>query len=83
MGKLFRLALKIPSANTRARSFLDELMSFMGIGFALYIIANVYGMMSKESIIKNVVKCPYCKKAVSGEVRAQGPTAMHRNVEVN
>lgn len=43
-------------------------MSFLGIGLALYIIAMVYGAVSKESIIKNVVKCPYCKKAVSAKV---------------
>ncbi|KAJ3536635.1 hypothetical protein NMY22_g5942 [Coprinellus aureogranulatus] len=48
-------------------SFLDELMSFMGIGLALYLIANVYGMFSKDPIIKSVVKCPYCKKAVSAK----------------
>ena len=61
-------------------------MSFMGIGLALYLVANVYGMMSKESIIKNVFKCPYCKKAVSGKVRVlmdPPPTATHCNVQVN
>lgn len=50
-------------------SFLDELMSFMGIGFALYILATVYGKFTNESIIKNVVKCPYCKKSVSAKAK--------------
>lgn len=50
-------------------SFLDELLSFMGIGLALYIVANLYGRLTKDPIIQHVVKCPYCSKPVSAKAK--------------
>lgn len=40
----------------------------MGMGLALYVIANIYDTMSSESIIKTTVKCRYCRKRISSKV---------------
>ena len=54
---------------TLNRIFLNKLFSFIGIGFALYIIANVYTWVSNDAIIKNTVKCKYCRKRISEKVK--------------
>ncbi|KAF9562996.1 ion channel [Agrocybe pediades] len=46
-------------------AFLDNLVNFLGVGLALYCIANVYGYFSHDSIIRHTVKCPYCRKEIS------------------
>jgi len=46
-------------------SFLDKLFNFLGVGFSLYFIAQVYGYVSKDSIIKHTVRCKYCRKYIS------------------
>ncbi|KIJ35937.1 hypothetical protein M422DRAFT_179967 [Sphaerobolus stellatus SS14] len=46
-------------------AFLDETIAFFGLGLTLYLMANLYGYFSKESIIKHVYKCSYCRKQIS------------------
>ncbi|MCJ1403954.1 hypothetical protein MMC11_007177 [Xylographa trunciseda] len=46
-------------------SFLDNVLRFLGLGIALYTIAQIYGWMSDDSIIKKTVKCKYCRKRIS------------------
>ncbi|PSR76654.1 hypothetical protein PHLCEN_2v8251 [Hermanssonia centrifuga] len=45
--------------------FLDKIFTFLSLGIVLYAIAQIYGVLSKDSIIKNTVKCPYCRKSIS------------------
>ncbi|KDQ59937.1 hypothetical protein JAAARDRAFT_126836 [Jaapia argillacea MUCL 33604] len=49
-------------------AFLDQLVNFIGLGLALYTIANIYGYFSHDSIIKHTVKCKYCRKEISQKV---------------
>jgi large conductance mechanosensitive channel len=51
------------------RAFLDHVVSFIGIGVTLYFLANLYGYVSHESIIRHTVKCTYCRKEISAKVR--------------
>ncbi|KAL2037906.1 hypothetical protein N7G274_009381 [Stereocaulon virgatum] len=46
-------------------TFLNKIFNFLGIGLALYTIANVYTWVSNDAIIKNTVKCKYCRKRIS------------------
>ncbi|KAF8960467.1 ion channel [Flammula alnicola] len=50
-------------------AFLDQFVNFVGIGVTLYILANVYGYFSHESIIKHTVKCPYCRKEIGSKAK--------------
>ena len=50
------------------RTFINKVVSFMGVGFALYGLANFYQWMSHDPIIKHTVKCPYCRKRISEKV---------------
>ncbi|CAA7268586.1 unnamed protein product [Cyclocybe aegerita] len=50
-------------------AFFDQMVNFIGVGFALYVIASLYGYLSKDSIIKNTVKCLYCRKEISEKAR--------------
>ena len=50
-------------------AFLDKILNFIGIGVTLYLVANLYGFFSHDSIIKHTMKCPYCKKEISQKVR--------------
>ncbi|KAH8085950.1 hypothetical protein BXZ70DRAFT_554534 [Cristinia sonorae] len=51
------------------RAFLDKLVSFVGVGLALYFLATLYGFFSKDSIIKHTMKCAYCKKEISQKAK--------------
>lgn len=53
---------------TCCSTFLNKLLNFAGVGFALYSIASLYEWMSKDSIIKHTVKCRYCRKRISEKV---------------
>ena len=53
------------------RTFINKVFSFMGIGLALYIIANVYTCVSRDAIIKNTIKCKFCRKRISEKVRGR------------
>ncbi|KDQ59938.1 hypothetical protein JAAARDRAFT_77827 [Jaapia argillacea MUCL 33604] len=48
-------------------TFLDQLVNFAGLGLVLYLIANLYGYLSHDSIIKHMIKCKYCKKEISSK----------------
>ncbi|KAL7629086.1 hypothetical protein AAE478_000604 [Parahypoxylon ruwenzoriense] len=45
--------------------FINKVISFLGMGLALYGLASLYQCLSKDPIIKHTVKCRYCKKLVS------------------
>ncbi|KAJ7162560.1 gated mechanosensitive channel [Mycena crocata] len=46
-------------------AFLDSFVNFFALGAVLYAFAQVYSTFTKESIIKHIVKCQYCRKDVS------------------
>ncbi|KAJ7066518.1 ion channel [Mycena amicta] len=46
-------------------SFVNNLITFFALGAVLYGVAEIYSMLTKESIIKHIVKCKYCRKDVS------------------
>ncbi|TKA65161.1 hypothetical protein B0A49_13019 [Cryomyces minteri] len=46
-------------------AFLDNVLNFIGVGIALYAIAQVYAWVSDDSIIKHTVKCKFCRKSIS------------------
>ena len=52
----------------RLRTFINKVFNFLGIGIALYIIANVYTWVSNDAVIKNTVKCKFCRKRISEKV---------------
>ncbi|EQB47305.1 Anditomin synthesis protein L [Colletotrichum fructicola] len=50
-------------------SFLNQLVSFFCIGFALYGLAHIFQFFSRDPIIRPTVKCKYCRKRIS--IKAQ------------
>jgi large conductance mechanosensitive channel len=48
--------------------FINKLLNFLGVGIALYGLANVYQLVSRDPIIKHTVKCKYCRKSISEKV---------------
>ncbi|KAJ7087180.1 gated mechanosensitive channel, partial [Mycena belliarum] len=46
-------------------AFINNLLTFFALGLVLYGLASVYAAATKESIIKHIVKCKYCRKDVS------------------
>ncbi|KAE9364738.1 putative ion channel [Stipitochalara longipes BDJ] len=47
-------------------TFVNKVINFLGVGFALYGVALVYEMFSTgDPIIKHMVKCKYCRKRIS------------------
>ncbi|KAI8302158.1 Anditomin synthesis protein L [Colletotrichum sp. SAR11_59] len=50
-------------------SFLNQLVSFFCIGFALYGLAHIFQLFSRDPIIRPTVKCKYCRKRIS--IKAQ------------
>ncbi|KAF5336084.1 hypothetical protein D9611_006231 [Ephemerocybe angulata] len=50
-------------------SFLDEIITFFGVGFALYLIALTYQKFTKDTIIKYTAKCTFCRKEISAKAR--------------
>ena len=61
-------------------AFFDKVLNFLGIGIALYIIANVYGWASNDSVIKRTVKCKYCRKRISQKASAYVALALRERV---
>ncbi|KAJ6627496.1 large-conductance mechanosensitive channel [Mycena sp. CBHHK59/15] len=45
-------------------AFLDNFVNFFALGAVLYGFAQAYSSLTKESIIKHIVKCKYCRKDV-------------------
>lgn len=54
------------------RSFIDKVLNLLGVGLALYFVANVYAWVSHDSIIKQTVKCKYCRKSIGNKVSGLG-----------
>lgn len=54
--------------DTAPRTFLNKVISFLGIGVALYAIAGIYQWVSKDPILKHMVKCKYCRKRINEKV---------------
>lgn len=52
-----------------SRAFLNEFISFVGIGLTLYAVGQVYTYFSDDVVIKRTVKCRYCRKWISSKVR--------------
>ncbi|KAF4921317.1 Anditomin synthesis protein L [Colletotrichum viniferum] len=50
-------------------SFVNQLVSFFCIGFALYGLAHIFQLFSRDPIIRPTVKCKYCRKRIS--IKAQ------------
>lgn len=48
--------------------FLNKTLNFIGLGSALYALAGLYQYLSKDRIIKHMVKCPYCRKRIYEKV---------------
>ncbi|POS78108.1 hypothetical protein DHEL01_v203508 [Diaporthe helianthi] len=45
--------------------FLNKTLNFIGLGSALYALAGLYQYLSKDPIIKHMIKCRYCRKNVN------------------
>ncbi|EAU90147.2 hypothetical protein CC1G_05685 [Coprinopsis cinerea okayama7 len=50
-------------------AFADEALKFIGVGAALYLIATVYGAFTKDSIIRDTIRCMYCRKEISAKAK--------------
>ncbi|CAK5262768.1 unnamed protein product [Mycena citricolor] len=62
--------LKMVCAITLAwGAFLDNLITFFALGAVLYTYAQLYAIFTKESIIKHIVKCKYCRKDISASAK--------------
>jgi hypothetical protein len=62
------ISTPIPT-NDPPRTFLNKVINFLGVGFALYGVATVYEMLGTgDPIIKHMVKCKYCRKRISVKV---------------
>ncbi len=44
------------------------MVRFFFVGLTLYVVAQMYGWVSHDSIIKRTVKCKYCRKSISEKV---------------
>ena len=52
-------------------SFINQIVSFMGVGVALYFLAEFYQWLSKDPIIKHTKKCQYCRTRINEKVRGR------------
>lgn len=52
--------------------FLNKTLNFIGLGSALYALAGLYQYLSKDPIIKHMVKCRYCRKNINEKVSERG-----------
>ena len=57
------------SVGLAIRTFFNKVFNFIGIGLSLYLIANIYTCLSQDTIIKNTVRCKFCRKWISEKVR--------------
>ncbi|KAH8704224.1 putative large-conductance mechanosensitive channel [Talaromyces proteolyticus] len=48
-------------------AFLNNLVSFLAVGLALYSIGQIYTWISHDVVIKRTVKCRYCRKWISSK----------------
>lgn len=45
-------------------AFTGKVFNFIGFGFALYLIAQLYSHVSHDNIIRRTVRCKYCRKFI-------------------
>ncbi len=45
----------------------------MGVGLSLYGLAALYQYISRDPIIKHMIKCRYCRKRINEKVRDHSP----------
>lgn len=76
-------APEFPKLNIRAKQmpecysdywnslFIETILNFMGVSLTLFAVAHLYMAVSHNKIIKPTVRCRYCKKFISAEVRIQ------------
>jgi len=50
-------------------AFTDKFVNFIGIGLVLYLIARLYETLSRKSVLKYTIKCPFCRKDISSKAR--------------
>ncbi|KAJ5098646.1 hypothetical protein N7532_005647 [Penicillium argentinense] len=50
-------------------SFIENMVSFMGVSLTLFAVAHLYMAISHNKIIKPTVRCRYCKKYISIEAK--------------
>ncbi len=58
--------------------FLNRLLNFMGVGVSLYGLAALYQYVSRDPIIKHMVKCRYCRKRINEKVSDECPSRWWR-----
>jgi large conductance mechanosensitive channel len=46
-------------------NFLDNVVRFLAIALALWVVALTYSRTSGDNIVKKQVKCKYCRKYIS------------------
>ena len=57
------------TSNLDSRGFIENFLNFLGVSMTLFAVAHLYMMISHNKIIKPTVRCRYCKKYISVEVR--------------
>ncbi|KAG8846906.1 hypothetical protein FRB96_001751 [Tulasnella sp. 330] len=54
-------------------SFLEQVLTFLGLAASLYGVVQFYILVSKDTtIIKHTVRCKYCKKEISAKWASKG-----------
>ncbi|KAI1177432.1 large-conductance mechanosensitive channel [Nemania sp. FL0916] len=49
--------------------FIRHVVSFMFLGIMLYAVASLYQYLSKDPIIKHMIKCRYCRKYINEKAK--------------
>lgn len=50
-------------------NFIDKIIRFLLIAFALWGIASIYSKTTSDNIVKKQVKCKYCRKYISEKAK--------------
>ncbi|KAJ5160169.1 Anditomin synthesis protein L [Penicillium canariense] len=50
--------------------FVQNMLNFAGVSLTLFAVAHLYMLISQDKIIKPTVRCRYCRKFISVEVRS-------------
>jgi len=49
--------------------FVMQLIRFFAVAITLYLLAQLYSTVAKDSIITRTTKCKYCRKAISASAK--------------
>jgi hypothetical protein len=49
-------------------AFLETVVGFVGVSLTLYAIGHLYTWMTHDQVIKQTVRCKYCRKYISEKV---------------